>query len=190
MDHLQNFSAIHSRRRPKYDTFCTFSPPFGMPQPRGSKPSPLSPAYKSPSYPPCHDWLLSCCQASCAVRGDFGSCGLLRILRALSTSCTQRQQCCCKVRHTQPHTALQKGVGFSQGKQAAGVSTSRLQWASAPTLSCRKEGRGQVKDAADRGSDVWSQSELSFRFTTPWLKQTDISIHWNPLWSIFKHNET
>lgn len=51
-------------RRPEHGIFCSFSPPFGMPQPRGSKPSASSPSYKSPSYTPCHDWLpsLMCCQ--------------------------------------------------------------------------------------------------------------------------------
>lgn len=74
--------------------------------------------------------------------------------------------------HTQPYRS-----GFQPGTRAAGVSTAHLQWASAPTLSWRKEGRGQVRDAADRGSDAWSQLELSFMSTTPCFKQTAISIH-------------
>lgn len=128
-----------SQRRPEHDTFFTFSPPFGIPQPRGSKPSASSPAYKSHSYPPCHDWLLSCCQASCAVREDLGTCGLLRILRALST---QRQQCCCPGQARLPHTALQKWVSARDTELAELNHPHQSCWSVHCTspVGCRRKG--------------------------------------------------
>lgn len=121
----------------------------------------------------------SCCQALCALREDFGTCGLLEVLSVLSSSCTPRQQCCCKARavtHTQPYRS-----GFEPGTRAAGVSpalSSGLQH----TLSCWKEGRGHLGHAADRGSDASSQSCV---FDLPhhgWNKQLFqyIEIHYGP----------
>lgn len=183
--HLQNSQPFVSPRKPEQDAFCIFSPPFGMPQPSSSKPSASNPADKSPSYPPCHAWPLSCCQAVllpslvCCQRGFWylwaaeGPQGSELLLHSEAAVLLQGQG----FTHTQPYRS-----GFQPGTRAAGVSPALSSGRQHP-LSCRKEGRGHMRHAADRGSDAWSQSWVLDLPHHGWNKQLFqyIEIHYGPL---------
>lgn len=106
----------------------TFSAPFlhhlGCHSPE--TPSPLPQVHlinPLPTHP-----VMTGCQASCAVREDLGACGLLKTLRAPSTSCTQRQQCCCQGQSHFSHAALQKWVSVRDMKLAELNHTHRSCW--------------------------------------------------------------
>lgn len=85
-------------------------------------------------------------------------------------------------------------VGFSQGHRAGRAEPSPSELLECPLhISSGLQEKGRARDAADRDSDAWSQLELSFKFTTPWLKQTAsantqyIKIYYGPFSNKMNH---